>query len=151
FRYFRAGLALCAILILELLTVFGIFPKASPLTFFLATLSVAFMVVGRKPTMDAFHPVRIFGALWCLCLSLASMRLLPSVISEWNSFMWGCVLTALIAFVAGFGIAQFFWKTDHGNAPPASAQLLPPEGLLPNRKALLTAAVCLAVGLSVLI
>jgi oligosaccharide repeat unit polymerase len=146
----KVGAALSGLLILELLTALHIFPTVNPLPVMLATASVAFVFVGRSEKMDLLHPVRVFGALWCLCLGLASLRLLPDIISKWNGSMWACVFTALLAFIAGFGLALGFWKKETSNAPPGSTKLIPSESLLPDRIALIVAALCMAVGVGVL-
>src|SRR5260370_239536 len=78
-----AGLLLCILIVLRDLPFFR-FP-----TLLLFIASACFMLVRWRRTPDLLHPVRVFGALWCFCLALASMRLL-SYLSDWNLLAWGC-------------------------------------------------------------
>src|SRR5260370_6988605 len=68
-----AGLLLCILIVLRDLPFFR-FP-----TLLLFIASACFILVrGRRPP-DLLHPVRVFGALWCLWLALASIRCVYSL------------------------------------------------------------------------
>jgi oligosaccharide repeat unit polymerase len=118
-------------------------------TVLLAMAATAFVVVKVSPTFDLLHPVRVFGALWCFCLALNAMRLLP-IISDWNLLMWTCVTTGLISFIAGFVIAQRLWRepvtASAGRTPEDDFQNV----FLPNGRTLAISAVCILVGTAVL-
>src|SRR5713101_7628213 len=111
----KVMLALISLVILCLLTALTVLPSFRLSTLLLAIASASFMLAKGRGTPDLLHPVRIFGALWCFCLALASMRLFP-IISDWNHLMWSCVLTALVSFIGGFCLAGRFSK--HGMAQP---------------------------------
>jgi len=146
---FKVLFGLIGICILWLLVELGVLPALPLPTVLLATASAGFLLVdGRGPT-DLLHPVRIFGALWCLCLALASMHLLP-MISDWSSLMWSCVLTALASFIGGFGIAKRLWSPRPLATNVTAADAVPTDSLVPNRRALVVAALCVAAGVTVL-
>jgi len=98
---------------------------------------------------DILHPIRLFGALWCFCLALASMRLL-SYLSEWNFLTWNCFLTGLASFVVGFWIAQKTSKRPEGVPAAGGIEDLAVGAFLPTRKTVSFAWLCFAVGISVL-
>jgi oligosaccharide repeat unit polymerase len=105
------------------------------------------MVIKVHGTPDLLHPVRLFGALWCFCLGLASMRLL-SYLSDWNFLTWSCFLTALVSFVVGFWAAHR--KPSRSPKLDAACESFAAQCFLPTRKTLMLACVCLAVGMGVL-
>lgn len=146
---FKPMLGLIGVLMLCLLITLRAVPSIRLSTLFLAIASASFMLVKHNKTTDLLHPVRVFGALWCLCLALASMRLLP-IISDWSDLMWSCVLTALASFISGFGFAK--WYSDRGAAMlgRTSVKEVLAESLLPNRKTLVLAGLCLVIGMVVL-
>lgn len=145
----KVGAGLIVILVLCLLIGLGEIHWFRPSTIFLAVASMCFLLVKTGPTYDLLHPVRVFGSLWCFCLSLASMRLLP-IISDWNFLMWSCVTTGLVSFTIGFRLA----KSLRPGLATESRFGIPEERFqstfLPNRKTLTLAAICIALGTAVL-
>jgi oligosaccharide repeat unit polymerase len=141
------GLALA--LILSILVVLGIFSVARLSVYLLFAASASFLIVGAGENYDLMHPIRVFGALWCFCLALGSMHLL-SIISVWGSVMWACVLTGLAAFVGGFWIADRIYATRDIDPNFPLPGVFHVSYLVPNRKTLILAAVCVFIGLSVL-
>lgn len=147
---FKVMLALAGILMVRLLMALGNLPAFRPSTVLLAAASASFLLVKTCKTRDLLHPVRVFGALWCFCLALASMHLLP-LISDWNFLMWSCVLTALVSFIGGFWLAGRFWdRRSTSVGAVAAAEALSGPCILPRRKALLVAGGCVAIGVAVL-
>jgi len=146
---FKVMLALAGILMVRFLVALGTLPAFRPSTVLLAAASASFLLVKTCKTRDLLHPVRVFGALWCFCLALASMHLLP-LISDWNYLMWSCVLTALVSFIGGFWLARQFWDRRRASLGATPGEELPASSFLPHRKTLITAALCLAVGTAVL-
>src|SRR5260370_969976 len=138
-----AGLLLCILIVLRDLPFFR-FP-----TLLLFIASACFMLVRWRRTPDLLHPVRVFGALWCFCLALASMRLL-SYLSDWNLLAWGCFLTGLACFVAGFWLAERNSKRQGAEPKVGCAEDVSARCFLPVRKTLVVAWLCLAVGMAVL-
>jgi oligosaccharide repeat unit polymerase len=139
----------CAVLVLCILIELGDFRWFRPSTLVLAMASICFLLVKTGSHFDLLHPVRIFGSLWCFCLSLASMRLLP-IISDWNFLMWSCVTTGLISFMAGFWLAERSWRGNRN-----VSELVTPEEKfgsieMPTRRTLITAGLCIATGVAVL-
>jgi len=145
----KVPVGLMGICVLWLLIELGVLPSMPLATLVLATASAGFLLVDGRGATDLLHPVRIFGALWCLCLALASMRLLP-MISVWSSLMWSCVLTALVSFIGGVGLAKRLWSPRPIPMNVASADAVPTGSLVPNRRTLLVAALCLMAGTAVL-
>lgn len=115
----------------------------------LAATAVGFVTVNTGTTFDLLHPARVFGSLWCFCLSLATMRLLP-MISEWNFLMWSCVFSGLISFIAGFSLATPLWGKNNPSPDPENPDAPFHSVFLPDRKALRVAAVCIVLGAGVL-
>ena len=146
---FKLLFGLIGICILWLLVELGVLPALPLPTVLLTIASAGFLLVDGRGPVDLLHPVRIFGALWCLCLALASMHLLP-MISDWSSLMWGCVLTALASFIGGFWLAKRLWSPRALAMDVTAADAVPKGSLLPNRRALMVAALCLTAGTSVL-
>jgi oligosaccharide repeat unit polymerase len=118
-------------------------------TLVLAIASSCFLVVKTGRTFDLLHPIRVFGSLWCACLSLATMRLLP-IISDWNFLMWTCVTIGLISFVVGFGFARLMRSGRKALSGFENAGETLQRALLPDRKTLVVAAVCIVTGMAVL-
>jgi oligosaccharide repeat unit polymerase len=145
----KISLALIGLLILCLLIGLGMSPSSRFLAFVLAIAAAGFMLVKRGPTMDLLHPVRIFGALWCFCLALASMRLLPMIISNWSQLMWGCVLTALVSFISGFWLATRITRKRVSKLG-LSAEVVSAEDFLPTTRTMALAGICILIGTSVL-
>jgi oligosaccharide repeat unit polymerase len=145
----KVALVIVVILMMVLLnaTIGGL--PVRPITFTLAIASVSFFLVKGSEPYDLFNPVRVFGALWCLCLSLASMRLIP-IISDWNSLMWSCLLTGLVSFIAGFALAGQIWKERGIDTAPERVQERLQSVLVSNGNTLLIAAACIVVGTAVL-
>lgn len=144
----KFAVAAVIISIVGLLMALGALPRPSVWPMVLAAASAAFLLTGARPGADMLHPVRVFGALWCFCLALASMRLL-SFISRWGAGMWALVLTGLAAFVAGFVLFGMV-RGRHGRFAQPATKLPPRRKLLPAKRALGLATVCLLVGTSVL-
>lgn len=145
----KAMFGAIGVLVVCLLTTLRVLPLFRLSTLLLMIASASFVLAKSRGTPDLLHPVRIFGALWCFCLALASMRLL-SLISDWNSSMWSCVLTALVSFIGGFWLAKRFSDRHAAGLNVATADAAPAHSLLPNGKTLLVAAICLAAGMAVL-
>jgi len=137
------GLLLCLLIVLRVIPFFR-FP-----TLLLFIASACFMLVRRHGTPDVLHPVRVFGALWCFCLALASMRLL-SYISDWNLLTWTCLLTGLTCFVIGFWLADRNSEHQRTALKVGCSEDLAPRRFLPARKTLIVAWLCFAVGIAVL-
>jgi oligosaccharide repeat unit polymerase len=132
-----------------MLVVLGIFPLARISTYVLLAASASFLLVGTSDNYDLMHPIRIFGALWCFCLALGSMHLL-SIISVWGSLMWVCVLTGFATFIGGFWIAHRIFRTRDVVTRFSSSGVFGAAYLVPNRKTLIVAGVCVLIGLGVL-
>jgi oligosaccharide repeat unit polymerase len=140
----RAATGLTGALVLGLLIVLRVLPVLRLVTLLLFMASACFMLVRRRGPRDLMHPVRVFGALWCFCLALASMRLL-SYLSDWDLLTWSCFLTGLAGFVVAFWAAERISK----RVAPRGADVRFPR-LLPTRATLIVACLCLAVGIVVL-
>lgn len=137
------------VLAMCLLIAVRVFPSLRFSTFLLLIASASFVLLKGRGERDLMHPVRIFGAMWCFCLALASMRLL-SIISDWNYLMWSCVLTALASFIGGFSLAKRSLCRRKSGLQPEYPEPLPARSFLPSRKTLIVAAICVAVGTAVL-
>src|SRR6185312_10055440 len=94
--------------IFGILIILKILPTFRFPTILLFFASGCFMVVRWRGGPDLLHPVRLFGALWCFCLALASMRLL-SYLSDWDFLTWGCFLSGLAGFIFGFWLID--WRS----------------------------------------
>ena len=141
-------IALTAILSVCLLVELQVIPSPPLWPLLLAIACAGFLMVGKDRSSDALHPVRVFGSLWCLLLALASLRLLPTV-SAWDSWTWTLLLTGMLAFVGGFWLAGLKqrrrWKL------PAAVREIPlRRTLLPARKTLRLAFMCILVGTCIL-
>jgi len=137
------GLLLCLLIALRAIPFFR-FP-----TLLLFIASACFMLVRGRGTPDLLHPVRVFGALWCFCLALASLRLL-SYLSDWNSLTWRCFLTGLACFVVGFWVTGRYSSRQGAVLNVGGAEDVASHCFLPTKKTLVVAWLCLAVGLAVL-
>lgn len=144
----KAAVGLVVGLFLILLMVLRVLPFVRLSTLLLFVASGCFLLVRRHRTPDLMHPVRVFGALWCFCLGLASMHLL-SYISDWDLLTWSCFLTGLVAFMVGFWGADIASR-PRGALPTRAGADLPFPHLLPVRKTLIVACLCLAVGMAVM-
>jgi oligosaccharide repeat unit polymerase len=135
--------------LVSFLVLLGAIPATSLATLLLGTASACFLLIRSRRTFDLLHPVRVFGSLWCFCLALASMRLSP-LISAWDSLMWSCVLTALVAFVGGFWFVR--WNSGYAGVGQRLARMEAALGKsqLANKRTLLVAAFCLAAGMTAL-
>ena len=107
--------------------------------------ALVFVIWGRSKG-DLLHPVCVFGGLWCACLALASLRLLPSI-SNWPARVWLCFITPLFSFPAGVWLAWRFSKRRVSAKAKDRGLCLE---ALPAKRTLLLAAVCLLIGVSVL-
>lgn len=145
----KIGLTVMSVVLLLLWRILGHLQFFQFSTLLLLIASVLFVVVARRGRYDLFHPVRVFGALWCLCLGLASMHLLP-LISDWDFMMWACVLTALVTFIAGFWLGDQYVRRDSEGSIVGPSKKLITVMSLPDRKTLLVSLFCLAVGVTVL-
>lgn len=137
------------VVVMCLLIALRVFPSLRFSTFFLMIASAGFVFFKGRGDRDLMHPVRIFGALWCFCLALATMRLL-SIISDWNYLMWSCVLTALASFIGGFWLANRPSYRRTSGLQPERAETVTLKSFLPDKRTLIVAAICLAVGMAVL-
>ena len=127
----------------------GIVPSSRIPALALFIASGAFLLVKRREGRDLLHPVRVFGAIWCLCLALASLRLSP-MISAWGSVTWSCFLTGPAAFIGGFWLAGRLAGPPGGSRGRERGVEAAAGSLLPNQKALIVVALSLAVGGAVL-
>ncbi|MBI4165291.1 MAG: oligosaccharide repeat unit polymerase [Acidobacteria bacterium] len=117
--------------------------------FLFGTASLAFALWRAGKDCDSLHPVRVFGATWCLCIGLASLKL-TTAISDWHPAMWAYVLTALICFTGGFWVVTHYLNKNLARPVGASKPELPDSELLAPRRALVIAFICLAIGLAAL-
>lgn len=149
FRGFGLVLALVGVLTFGLLLALKVIPSFGLMTVLLFIASASFMLVRWRGTPDLLHPIRLFGALWCFCLALASLRLL-SYLSAWDFLTWNCFLSGLAGFILGFWIID---RSSHRQGSQA-AKFLADDGTvecsLPTRKTLIVACLCIAAGLAVL-
>jgi oligosaccharide repeat unit polymerase len=141
---FKVLLGLTGICVLLFLLELGVLPSLPLSTLSLTIASAGFMLVRGRGNADLLHPVRVFGALWCFCLALGTMHLLPAI-SDWSNLMWRCVLTALASFVGGFWLAKRLSNSGRISVNGSTVVTVPAE------KTLILAALCLAVGIAVLI
>jgi hypothetical protein len=138
--FFTVAWVLVGTILVGLAVALGIVPAFPVSALVLLMAAGAFLLVKGRGSRDLLHPVRVFGAVWCLCLALASLRLLP-IISAWGFVTWSCFLTGPVAFMGGFWLAGRFSRRPD-EAPATS--------LLPDRKTLIVASLSLAVGAAVL-
>src|ERR1700674_1832302 len=146
---FKVVGGLVCVLMLCLLVALKIVPSFRVSTLVLMIASASFVLVKSGEAADLLHPVRIFGGLWCFCLALASMHLFPGF-SDWNFSMWSCVITALASFVGGCWLAERFSNRRTALPRVATGERVPVRGLLRNRKTLIVAVICLAIGTALL-
>jgi hypothetical protein len=114
----------------------------------LGLASVTFLLFKRGREADLLHPTRVFGSLWCLCLAVASLRILPSI-SEWSSETWACLLTPVVTFPFGVWIGTRILKRRNPGADIRSRKM-DALSLIDVRKNLWIALACLGVGFAVL-
>jgi len=132
-----------------LMIVLGYFPSIRLSVLVLLIASGGFLLVKGRGSRDLLHPVRVFGALWCFCLALASMRLIP-IISSWSYLTWSCFLTGLASFTGGVWLADRFSRPRDISRGPRREEEEPATSLLTDRKALTVAWLSVAVGAAVL-
>jgi hypothetical protein len=149
FIFFKVALVLVGTILFGLLIALGVFPPFRLSSLVLLIASGGFLVVKGRGSRDLLHPVRVFGALWCFCLALASMRLLP-LISEWGYVTWSCFLTGLLSFIGGFWLADRFSRRHQVSRGPGREAEAPATSLLTERKTFIVAGLSLAVGAAVL-
>jgi hypothetical protein len=147
--FFNVALVLVGTILFGLSMALGIFPSFRLSVLVLLIASGSFLLVKGQGTQDLLHPVRVFGALWCFCLALASMRLLP-VISAWGYVTWSCFLTGLVSFMGGFLLTGGFSRRREVSRSPGREEEVPATSLLTDRKTLIVAWLSLAVGAAVL-
>jgi hypothetical protein len=147
--FFNVALVLVGTILFGLSIALGIFPSFRLSVFVLLIASGSFLLVKARGTQDLLHPVRVFGAIWCFCLALASMRLLP-VISAWGYVTWSCFLTGLVSFMGGFWLAGRFSRRREVSRGPAREEEATATSLLANRT-LNVAWLSLAIGAAVLV
>ncbi|HXP82288.1 MAG TPA: O-antigen polymerase [Verrucomicrobiae bacterium] len=145
----KVGVILACVLLLCLLNSVGILPRVPPAALLLTIMSAGFLFANGRGTQDLIHPVRVFGVIWCFCLALASLHLLP-MNSNWSPLMWTCVLTGLISFVGGFWIANEFVSNRQTNPDLEFPEAFRQQTLLSQSRTLVVATFCIAVGISVL-
>lgn len=145
----KLGFAVMGFLLVYLLILMQLLPTLRCSTFLLMVSSIGFLVVNRSGEPDLLNPVRVFGGLWCFCLALASMRLLPTL-SEWSPLMWSCVLTGLVTFIVGFWVAKTISDGRNRKLGLSVAEELSVINFLPNGKTLILAGILLLVGASIL-
>jgi hypothetical protein len=147
--FFNVALVLVGTILFGLSIALGIFPSFRLSILALLIASGGFLLVKGRGSRDLLHPVRVFGALWCFCLALASMRLLP-VISAWGYVTWSCFLTGPVSFMGGFWLADRFSRRREVSRRPGREEAAPATSLLTDRKTLIVASLSLAVGAAVL-
>jgi oligosaccharide repeat unit polymerase len=148
--FFKVALVLVGTILFGLSIALGIFPSFRLSILVLLIASGGFLLVKGRGSRDLLHPVRVFGALWCFCLALGSMRLLP-VISAWGYVTWSCFLTGLVSFMGGFWLAGRFSRRREVSRRPGREEEAPATSLLTDRKTLIVAWLSLAVGAAVLV
>jgi oligosaccharide repeat unit polymerase len=129
-------MAACVVALLVALRVLPTPPASAVL---LLILAAGFLIQGRKRYGDLLHPIPVFGSLWCGCLALASLRLLP-MFSDWSWRTWLYLLIPLLTFPAGVWIAEKRSPTKARQSPLALF-----HGFSP-RRALIAALLSLLVG-----
>jgi len=136
-----------AVLLFLLMEALGLALSIRLTTLLLGLCAVLFGLGRLGGHDDVLNPARVFGCIWCICLALASMRLLP-FLSEWRFPMWSCVLTALFCFVGGFWAVRFRDLRELGKLALTRRE----DSLisLKLRSAMLAATVCLAIGVATL-
>jgi oligosaccharide repeat unit polymerase len=145
----KVALSLLGVLIGYLLIELQILPALRVSTLLLIVASASFLFVKGRGKTDVLNPIRILGALWCFCLALGNMRLLP-IVSEWSSLMWNCMLTGLASFIGGYWIATRVTRGRGAQLRPATAEVASEKHMLPTKKTLILASICLLIGTSVL-
>lgn len=133
------------ILILSLCVSLELLPGLQLFPTMLGLGTLGFVYWGRSKA-DLLHPVCVFGSLWCGCLTMASLHLLP-LISDWSPRVWLCFLVPLLTFPAGVWVSQRPLKGHNAatlGRPGLSVERLPP------RRTLVIAALSLAIGIFVL-
>jgi oligosaccharide repeat unit polymerase len=143
------AVAFISIPILLTLFILGFLPWRFLLGFVFGAASFAFALWRTGKQYDPLHPVRVFGAIWCFCLALASLKL-TTAISDWRPAMWGYVLTGLFSFVGGFWLITRHLTRGSARQEGAPKLGLPPSELLGPRRTLVLAIFCLTVGLAAL-
>jgi len=136
-------------ILLGLSIALGIFPSFRLSIVVLLVASGSFLLIKGRGSRDLLHPVRVFGALWCFCLGLANMRLVP-IISSWGYLTWCCFLTGLASFIGGFWLADRFSRPRDNSRGPGREDEAPATSVLTDRKALIVAWLSVAVGTAVL-
>ena len=149
FSALMVAIALAGVLVLGLMIVLRILPFFRIPTFLFLIASVCFMIVRWRGKPDLLHPVRLFGALWCFSLALASMRLL-SYLSDWDFLTWSCFLSAPAGFIAGFWLVERSSKRKGSVSTEGYAEDETAHCCLPTRKTLIVACLCFAAGMAVL-
>jgi hypothetical protein len=147
--FISIALVLVGTLVLGLAIALGLVPSVPLPVLVLFVASAGFLVVKGRGSRDLLHPVRVFGALWCFCLALGSMRLLP-MISPWGYVTWSCFVTGLLSFVVGFGLADRFSSRREVRRGRGREHEAPAIRPLPDRKTLIVASLSLVVGASIL-
>jgi hypothetical protein len=133
------------ILSLSLCVSLGVVPRLPLFPVMLGLTALAFVLWGRAQR-DLLHPTCVFGALWCGCLALGSLRLLP-LISDWAPRVWLCFLTPVFTFPAGLWLSRCLIK-KMSPAKPRETRGCPES--LPARRTLIIAGISLAIGVFVL-
>jgi oligosaccharide repeat unit polymerase len=147
--FFNVALVLVGTILFGLSIALGISPSFRLSVLVLLIASGGFLLVEGRGSRDLLHPVRVLGALWCFCLALGSMRLLP-IISAWGFVTWSCFLTGLVCFMGGFWLASRFSRRREDSRRPGREEEAPATSLLVGRKTLIVAALSIAVGVAVL-
>jgi oligosaccharide repeat unit polymerase len=145
----KISLSLSFLLIGYLLIELQVLPALQIPTLLLLLASASFLLVKGHGKVDLLNPVRVFGSLWCFCLALGNMRLLPTV-SAWSSLMWECMLTGLVAFVAGFWIGTQITPNSATGLSLEASDVDLAQYILPTKKTLIVAGICLLIGTSIL-
>lgn len=142
----------CVFVIIPVLAtgiLFGVIPSISLLTVLLAGATAVFLLFRVGQNYDVLNPVRVFGAVWCFCLALVSLKL-TTTISDWGPTMWAYVLAGLFSFIGGFWLLTGLRTRNQYPRREYSKMQLPPSELLLAPRTVGLAVVCLGIGVGTL-
>jgi len=142
-----SGFVLGGFALLIIAILLGLIPYSTLLSAILGIAAGLFGLLRVGKNTDALHPVRVFGAIWCLCLALVPLKL-TTTITDWPLSVWSYVILALLSFIGGFWLTSRRVSNGQHLQGEASESELPPSEMLEPRRALRVALVCLTVGIS---
>jgi hypothetical protein len=109
----RFSVVSAAFLSLVLGVTLGILPTSALLFLVFGAIGAGFVTFRFNNTFDLLHPVRVFGAMWCVCVALGSLKLDTSI-SDRNFQIYAYILEALLVFTAGFAGAKLVLRRQIG-------------------------------------